>query len=517
MSAGVVVVLTEGTTGTVTGTPVSAGGYLWIPVTMQGNRSGWVASQYIAKTTSSSATLTPTRTQTAVSGPGQTQSTYQVNVPILNFRASPSTSATVIAKLTRGQQVTYLGQSQIVSGTTWIRIQAGTQTGWVASQYVVRVAATPTATASPTRTPTLDPAILAAGESFRVSDGPLNMRTSFGTTATIIRTLPLGTTGSILGGPQTAYGYVWYRVSTLFGEGWVVGEYIQRVAVSAASVGEAPGLTASLTPDPATATSVATSTAPSDGVESPAATATPEPAPTDETIPDTGEPPAAGPTDTVAPEPTPSATATATETPLLDADGDGVEDALDACPGVADAGSDTDGDGADDACDPTPLGEPTAPPVVEFQVSASAAADTSVSAIDPSAVQPGDQTSGLPVGGAAGEIAYVTFWVEGVGAAQVSNATLFLPVVSGSGTVTVSVLPGQAIDEWSLTYGSAPAGAVATSVWAEGGSEVAIDLTGWITADGAVTIAVSGAADPAVVLGSKEGGWPARLVLTAAG
>ncbi|MBX3071043.1 MAG: SH3 domain-containing protein [Thermomicrobiales bacterium] len=511
MSAGVVVVLSGGTTGTVTGTPVSASGYLWIPVTMQGNRSGWVASQYIAKTTSSSATLTPTRTQTAVSGPGQTQSVYQVNVPILNFRASPSTSATVIAKLTRGQQVTYLGQSQIVSGTTWIRIQAGTQTGWVASQYVVRVAPTPTPTASPTRTPTLDPAILAAGESFRVSDGPLNMRTSFGTTATIIRTLPLGTTGSILGGPQTASGYVWYRVSTLFGEGWVVGEYIQRVAVSAASVGEAPGLTASLTPESATAT------APADSVESPAATATPEPEPTGETIPETGESPTAEPANTLAPEPTPTATATATETPLPDADGDGVEDELDACPGVADAGIDSDGDGADDACDPTPLGEPTAPPVVEFQVSASASADTSVSAIDPSAVQPGDQTGGLPVGGATGDIAYVTFWVEGVGAAQVSNATLFLPVASGSGTVTVSVMPGQAIDEWSLTYGSAPAGAVAISVWAEGGSEIAIDLTGWITADGAVTIAVSGAVDPAVVLGSKEGGWPARLVLTAAG
>src|SRR5690606_14087192 len=74
---------------------------------------------------------------------------------------------------------------------------------------------------------------------------------------------------------------------------------------------------------------------------------------------------------TATPEPptaTPTPTPTMTSTPVPDSDGDGVEDAIDACPGVADSGFDSDGDGLDDACDPTPLGEPTAPPVVEYQV-----------------------------------------------------------------------------------------------------------------------------------------------------
>jgi hypothetical protein len=184
---------------------------------------------------------------------------------------------------------------------------------------------------------------------------------------------------------------------------------------------------------------------------------------------------------------------------------------------VADTGLDTDGDTIDDGCDPTPLGEPTVPPVVEFAVSAAAGSDTSVSAVDPGAVQPADQVGGLPVGGAGSGVAYITFWVEGIGAAQVTNATLYLPAISGAGNVTVSVIPGGTIDEWSLTYGSAPGGSAAGSLWVEGGGEAILDLTGWIAVDGPITIAVSGAADPAIVLGSKDGGWPARLAITAVG
>ncbi len=498
--AQVLLVLKRNDQGMVTGSPMQAGGYLWIPVNIPGKGSGWVVSQYIVQTTGSTASVTPTRTSTPVAG--QNGGTFRVNVPLLNFRDGPSMTGTIQGRLTEGMTVTYLNQSQVVAGITWYRIQSSTQSGWVASQYLTLVSlpatATPTRTPTRTATPTIDPSVFTAGETFRVSTGPLNMRSTAGTTATIIRSLPLNTAGSILGGPTEASGYHWYRVSTQYGTGWVVGAYIQRTSVMAAGLGEAPGLTISVTPEPTITASATSESAPPD-------------VPADATeVPDsptaTTELPTA--TETLPPP-------TATLPP--DSDGDGVEDALDACPGVADSRLDTDGDGTDDACDPTPLGEPTVPPVVEFQVSASAAADTSVSAVDPGAVQPADQVGGLAVGGANGETAYITFWVDGVGAAQITNATVWLPVASGSGNVTISVIPGGAIDEWSLTAGTAPGGSAVTTVWAEAGAEIPVDLTGWIGGDGPITIVVSGGSDSAVALGSKEGGWPARLSITAVG
>ena len=259
-SGQIVVVLNQGATGMVNGLPVSAGGYVWVPVTMQGQGSGWVVARYLTQSTGSTSTMTPTRTPTtaaaasATSGPSQTQGSYRVNVPILNLRTTPSMTGTILGRLTEGLTVTYLGQMQVVSGTTWYRVQTPTQTGWVAAQYLTLV--TPTSSLTATRTPTatrtatIDPSILQAGETFTVQAGLLNMRSSFGTSATIIRSLPMGTTGSIVGGPMEASGYQWYRVSTPLGTGWVVGAYILRTNVMAAGLGDAPGLTVSQTAEP---------------------------------------------------------------------------------------------------------------------------------------------------------------------------------------------------------------------------------------------------------------------------
>jgi hypothetical protein len=77
--------------------------------------------------------------------------------------------------------------------------------------------------------------------------------------------------------------------------------------------------------------------------------------------------------------------------------------------------------------------------------------------------------------------------------------------------VSISVANGVAIDEYSLTADSAPGGAFASSAWVDAGVAVPIDLTGWIPADGPVTIIVSG---DGVALGSREGGVPAYLSIT---
>jgi uncharacterized protein YraI len=445
--------------------------------------------------------------------------------------------------------LTFLGGVETANGYTWYEVESPSHEGWIASSYVSEVLPTITATATRTRTPAASATPSATttrtaddeiriGDSIQTTAGMLNLRSGFGTNSSIIRTIPFGTTGTVLEGPRNATGYAWFRIQTPLGAGWVAGDYItlQTVGV-AAFIEDAPSLTITETPTVTPVVPTATEElAPVDPtatdepvVPDPTQTPIPEATETVGTAPDsTATSVPDSPTATVElPEPSPTATA------LPDSDGDGLIDHFDRCPDVADTGNDTDGDLLDDACDPTPLGEPTstptlvptvpptipptAPAVVPYEVSASAGADTSVSSVDPSAVQPADQTGGLPVGGAEGGVAYITFWVEGIGAGEVSSALLYLPVVSGGGTVTVSVIPGGVIDEWSLTYGSAPGGSAAITTSVSGGSEIPIDLTGWIAADGPITIAVSGAADPAIILGSKEGGWPARLVITALG
>ena len=568
LSATVLSVLPDGTRGTVTGTLINSGGYIWAPVSMNGHGSGWVATLYLVKGVGSTATMTPTVTRTPVVPPAATRTAtsvaasgdevYIVSVPLLNLRENPTTSSRVLTTLTEGTMLTFLGGMQNANGYTWYEVETATHQGWIASDYVAVVL--PTVTPTPTRTHTPAPTAtrtptptatatttrtsdseIRTGDTVRITASLLNLRSGAGTNTSIIRTIPLGTTGTVMAGPQNGSGYAWFQIQTSLGIGWVASNYIQRqsVGISSFSV-EAPGLTITETPsgtpvptdgpvvDP-TATDEPAPFDPTATEEQVVATPTqsPVPAGTDpaETAPEsTATTAPVSPTETVAP-PAPTPTATA----IPDSDGDGVIDHFDRCPGVADSGLDSDGDGIDDACDATPFGEPTLTPtvpptippevpvpvVVELQVSAGA--DTSVSSSDPGAVQAADQVGGLPVGGPEGGVAYITFWVDGIGAGQVANALLYLPFVSGSGTVNVALIAGGAIDESTLTYGSAPGGSGVASVPAVAGSELPIDLTGWVTSDGPITIVVSGGGDPAVVLGSKEGGWPARLVITALG
>ncbi|CAN5644308.1 hypothetical protein BH23CHL5_BH23CHL5_11210 [soil metagenome] len=524
-SAPIITTLNQGTILQFLGRTATANGFQWYEVRSP-NHTGWIASTYVlgtSSTASPSPTLTPTATPTS---PGAFIAAYEVSVPLLNLRSAPSLTATILATLTEGTVVQFLGRTAVASGHTWYEVRNATQTGWIAGTYVSSVppTSTPTATATATRTatPTVTPtpsptttptrtseSEIRPGDTVRVTAGWLNVRSEPSTTSSIVRTVPLGTTGTVLAGPQSGSGYAWHQISTSLGTGWVAGMYIERVIVGvAAAEVELPGLTVSQTPTPSPVPDAPTATTLPDITSTPVASVEPTVIPTETQT--QSEPNVEAPTEPPAPP-------TATATSVLDSDLDGVPDSEDGCPGVADSGFDSDGDGIDDACDPTPLGEPTIPPVVEYQVVSSAGTDTSVSVLTPDAAQPADLVATLTVGGPDANVTFITFWVDGVGTGQVTNATLYMPFASGAGTVSIGVLPATSIDEWSLTYATAPQAGVATTAWAQAGSEVPVDLTGWITSDGAFTIVVSGTVDSAVVLGSKESGWPARLIITAVG
>lgn len=563
--------LPTGSLVTMLGSSTSADGHTWARV-QAGVLTGWISTRYISPTGSRVATPTgvatvsptPSRTPTAgpsvppASGTSSAGFVYRTTTSV-NVRQSPSTSATIIGTLPSGSMVVLLGDSAQANGHTWVRVQAGTITGWMALQYLSatgsRVATptgvasitptpsrTPTSTATPTRTSTPNGTATRAaggfisGDTVRVDSGPLNYRSGAGTTSSIIGTLPLGTTALILNGPVEANSMSWYQLQvTGQPNGWVAGQYLTLVAPSVVngSVGGEDVVESTLRLEP-TATATPTSAGP--GSTAPGATVPAEPAPSEPAQEPTGEPSAtetpllptetaesptetpvpptetpAPPTETAVPPTETPVPPTETPVPPPDADLDGIEDALDSCPTVPNTGADSDLDGLDDACDPTPFGEPTQTPVLPRTFEVYAAADTSVSSLDPAAVQPGDQVGSLPIGGETGGVAYITFYPDQIGYGQVQSAVLYLTGVSGSGSVGIAVANGVGIDEYSLTLASAPGGAGASGAWIDAGIAVPIDLTGWIAADGPVTVIVTG---DGVALGSREGGSPAVLSIT---
>lgn len=71
----------------------------------------------------------------------------------------------------------------------------------------------------------VDAAAIGIGSKVRVSE-PLNLRTAPGLSATVISVLSAGSVVTVVGGPQSASGFVWWQLSTANGAGWSVVDYL---------------------------------------------------------------------------------------------------------------------------------------------------------------------------------------------------------------------------------------------------------------------------------------------------
>lgn len=70
----------------------------------------------------------------------------------------------------------------------------------------------------------------AVGTAVSVWDGPVNLRDAPGLGGGVLAMLPIGTWGTIVGGPQWADGYAWYQLDTASGWGWVAGAFLGPAA-----------------------------------------------------------------------------------------------------------------------------------------------------------------------------------------------------------------------------------------------------------------------------------------------
>jgi uncharacterized protein YraI len=209
-SAGRIAVMPAGTTGTVVAGPETGSGYTWWQIQTGAYGTGWAVQDWLEETDGGTPPPPPA---------GKFEAGDAVRVTEnLNMRSGPSTGSGVITVLPAGTTGTVLEGPQTGSGYTWWRIQTSRGTGWVVEDWLVADGGTTPPPPPPTGK-------FQNGDVVRVTE-TLNMRSGASTGNGVIAVLPAGTTGTVVGGPQTGSGYTWWQIQTSYGTGWVVENWI---------------------------------------------------------------------------------------------------------------------------------------------------------------------------------------------------------------------------------------------------------------------------------------------------
>ena len=129
--------------------------------------------------------------------------------------ASSPAPESVIDVVTAGTELCVKVGPTIADGYEWYDVEYTGRRGWVAAEYcdLKRAGGCGGGTG----------ADFGTGDQIHVFDGPLNYRSEPGLSGTILGSVPQGALLCVTGGPQTADGYTWYRVT----EGWVAGEFCE--------------------------------------------------------------------------------------------------------------------------------------------------------------------------------------------------------------------------------------------------------------------------------------------------
>ncbi|MCA9860790.1 MAG: SH3 domain-containing protein, partial [Thermomicrobiales bacterium] len=195
-----------GTVGLIVAGPEDADGYRWYRV-MTRERFAWVASTYLTWST-----------QPAPDRPIPTTDLFvgdsvRVFDGPLQVHRTPGLGDDVIGILQTGDVGTLIAGPEAADNQLWFEIRATLVTGWISAAYIERTNAT-------------IPANFGPGDTFTVTDGPVNLREAPDADAGILAQLETGEPGAILAGPVDAGGYSWYQVETSQGVGWVAGVYL---------------------------------------------------------------------------------------------------------------------------------------------------------------------------------------------------------------------------------------------------------------------------------------------------
>lgn len=208
-SGSILVTMPTGTEGTVLAGPTAANGFDWYQL-QTSIGTGWAAGEYLDLADP------PDPPPGGEFDVGDTVET----VVGLRLRSTPSTSGAIVATMPVGTVGSVLAGPTEANGYSWYQLNTTLGMGWAAGEYL-----------DPSDQPPPPPPQtgIQVGDTIRVADGPLNLRSGPSTTNTILASLPTGTTGTVVGGPTAAGGITWYQISTASGTGWVAGQYIAEI------------------------------------------------------------------------------------------------------------------------------------------------------------------------------------------------------------------------------------------------------------------------------------------------
>jgi len=152
--------------------------------------------------------------------------TANVDTPgsCLNLRTGPGIWNGVIDCMGHGVSVRLLSGPTNADGYTWVNVTTPWGNGWVAANYLLRVAATPPPTPTPAPAPAPTTEIVRTVDN---SPGCLRFRTNAGLSSAIIDCLEAGTAVTVVNTTETVSdGYSWLNVKVGTNTGWVASMYL---------------------------------------------------------------------------------------------------------------------------------------------------------------------------------------------------------------------------------------------------------------------------------------------------
>jgi uncharacterized protein YgiM (DUF1202 family) len=230
MSAGtsgsIVTTMAQDETATVIGRTglKTANGYTWVNLLLNDNSSGWVATDFL-----SILSKDPGDNGGNDGDYANAEGVEIIDGPV-NVRSKPSLSGSVTSLQDTGLKFFIVADSDLVDadGYTWVNIMNfGGVRGWVATDFTAPVADMPCGDGA-CYPEELNPFFESSAAT--VTDGPVNLRASAGTSGTILMTLENGDylwlVKPITDHVEEANGYTWIQVSVAGKTGWIAIDFI---------------------------------------------------------------------------------------------------------------------------------------------------------------------------------------------------------------------------------------------------------------------------------------------------
>lgn len=185
------------------------------PTTVDGEHwyhvRGDVGSGWLAQSTFGASEAAAPRGQFAIGD------SLFVREDMVNLRSEPSLRGTIVGQVHFMNDATVLDGPMPANGYTWYQVETAVATGWITERHIAN------------EQDIAPPARMGVGDAVvAIEPEGIALRVNPSSDASQVVGLPIGTTGSVIEGPENARGYNWIKVQTSLGTGWGAEQYFDE-------------------------------------------------------------------------------------------------------------------------------------------------------------------------------------------------------------------------------------------------------------------------------------------------